>query len=551
MHYTEWNQKLLEYLTAGLPLGARLYLTIDDEALRTIGGLAGIAEGAVEDFETAIRDHCTFRGCVNLNHLSPDTTQRSDDAPPYLAFLCAMALAAHRMGDNARPNNFFVHFNRILCLSTEGRPCGLEGELEEILWSYWADWLRERGYTPTAQKHGSRYIDYAISQALLRQTDRNNLWRYFNLLPRQLSEDELLARLQRDAQNNAPTLTEHLKILLNAQDERYESVLEAVRELYEAWALTEPSERQRTASVAMRSTLSAGLYRREDFFTGAVDYLIFPYQPRHLRLEGAYVNRNGKQALIEERRGYFEPLWDAPISLAELENGARYPIQGGGSYRQLNLPKRAFWLLTRDDEGTNIFATWRKHPELGAPFILLGRADLEKELETFEAKDMLTYTKRDLQNLSGWCEYHLTLTSDIAAWKEAEGDQALIQALRPRQNLTLALSSGLADPRSGAWLTNALPQVVIYALEPEAQLSIQQAQHVIHQLTLQTGKPHSLPDLRAGIYDLVVTCGGLESRRSLRINDWSALTPAPLPQTLTEQSLFSAWLLESEDDETS
>lgn len=550
MHYVEWNQKLLEYLTAGLPLGARLYLTIDDEALRSIGESAEIAEGAVEDFETAIRDYCTFRGCVNLRHLIPESEQRSDDAPPYLAFLCAMALAAHRMGDEAPPNDFFVHFNKILGLSREGRPCGLEGGLEEILWRHWEGWLLERGYLPTAQQRGVTYISYAISQALLRQADRNNLWRYFNLLPRQLSEDELLARLQREAHSSTSTLTKHLKTLLSAQDERSESISEAIRELYEAWALTEPSERRRTASVAVRSTLSAGLYRREDFFTGAVEYLIFPYQPRHLRLEGAYVIRNGKQALIEERRGYFEPLWDTPISLAELENGANYPIQGGGSYHQLNLPKRAFWLLTQDDEGTNIFAAWRKRPELGVPFILLGRADLEGALATFKAEDMLTYTAHDLQSLNGWREYHLTLTSDVAAWKGARGDQALIQALRPRQNLTLALSGGLADPRSGAWLTNALPQVIIYALEPEAQLSIQQAQHdkAIHQLTLKTGAPYSLPDLPAGIYDLVVTCGGLESKRSLRINDWSALMPAPLPPTLTEQRLFRAWLLESEDD---
>ncbi len=547
MNYDEWNQKLLEYLTAGVPTGSPIYLTIDDEALQEIGA----SEGAVKDFEMAIQERCLFKGRVKVPR-PPTPNQPRDEAPPYLAFLCAMALAAHRMGDDAHPNNFFVHFNKILDLRDhQGRSPGLEHGLEEDLWKDWEKWLLARGYQPTARRSSNKYVEYAISQALLRQTDRDNLWRYFNMPSRPLSEDELIARLHREADNNAPTLTQHLKRLLRARDERYESVLDAIRELYEDWLLSEPSERQRTGARMARSTLSAGLYRREDFFTGEVAYLIFPYQPRHVRLTNARVIRHAEQPLVEERSGYFEPLWNAPVTRAELDNGANYELRGGGNYRRLNLPARPFWLLTQDDEGTQIFATWRKRPELGVPLILLGRADLERDLKSFEHEDMLSYEKRDLRNLNGWCEYHLTLTSDIAAWNKAKGDQALIQALRPRQNLSIALSGGLADPRGGAWLVGTLPQVTVYALESEATLSIKQAgsDRAIHQLTLPTGEAHNLPDLAAGNYELHVTCGGSTKTRPLRVIGWRELTPTDLlPQISTDESLFSLWLQDTQED---
>lgn len=547
MNYDEWNQKLLEYLTTGVPTGSPIYLTIDDEALQEIGA----SERAVTDFERAIKEHCLFKGRVRIPR-PPILSQPRAEAPPYLAFLCAMALAAHRMGDDAHPNDFFVHFNKILGLSDhQGRPPGLEYGSEEDLWKDWEKWLLAQGYQPTAKRSGNKYIEYAISQALLRQIDRDNLWRYFNTPSRPLSEDELIARLHREADSDAPTLTRHLKRLLKARDERYESVLDAIRELYEAWSLTEPSERQQMGARVARSTLSAGLYRREDFFTGEVTYLIFPYQPRHVRLANARVIRHGEQPLVEERSGYFEPLWDAPVTLAELDNGANYELRDGGNYRRLNLPKRPFWLLTQDDEGTYIFATWRRRPELGVPLILLGRADLERDLKSFEHEDMLSYEKRTLPNLNGWYEYHLTLTSDIAAWNKAKGDQALIQALRPRQNLSIALGGGLADPRGGAWLAGTLPQVTVYALESEATLSVKQAgsDRAIHQLTLPTGEAHNLPDLAVGNYELHVTCGGLTKTRPLRVIDWGELTPAELPPHIsTDESLFSLWLQGTQED---
>ncbi|MFN7209998.1 MAG: hypothetical protein ACK4P1_06345 [Aggregatilineales bacterium] len=546
MNYDAWNQKLLEYLTAGVPTGSPIYLTIDDEALKEIGA----SEEAIKDFEEAVGERCLFNGRVKVPR-PPMFGQPRDEAPPYLAFLCAMALAAHRMGDEAHPNDFFVHFNKILRLQDhQGRPPGLENGVEEDLWKDWERWLLARGYQPTARRSSNKYIEYAISQALLRQTDRDNLWRYFNL-SRTSSEDELIARLHREADNDALTLTQHLKRLLRARDERYESVLDAIRELYEAWSLSEPSERQRTGARVARSTLSAGLYRREDFCTGEVAYLIFPYQPRHVRLANARVIRDGEQPLVEERSGYFEPLWDAPVTLAELNDGANYELRGGGNYRRLNLPARPFWLLTQDDEGTHVFATWRKRPELGVPLILLGRADLESDLTRFKAEDMLSYEKRALPNLNGWYEYHLTLTSDIAAWNKAKGDQALIGALRPRQNLSIALSGGLADPRGGAWLTNTLPQVTVYALEAEATLSIKRAGNdkVLHQLTLLTGEPHNLPDLAAGNYELHVTCGGSIKMRPLRVIDWRELMPADLlPQISTDESLLSLWLQDTQED---
>ncbi len=545
-NYTKWNRALWDFLSAGLPLGARLYLSIDDNALRHIGQ----SENAVSDFEETIRLHCVFNSTVALRRLRHTDTQ-TGDVPLYLAFLCAMALAAHRMGDDdAHPNDFFLHFNKILGISAEGRPNGLENGAEEELWLAWERWLLQKGYLPTATKE-KRYIDYAISQALIRQADRDSLWRYFNSMPSRnpLSEDEVILRLKSEAQRDSLRLTKHLKNLLRQEDERYESVLESIRELYETWLYTEPSERRNVSQTVVRSTLSAGLYRHSDFFSGEVRYLLFPRQPRHAKLTNAVVVRQGEQPLLEERSGWFEPLWNAPVTAQELNEGASYPIKQGGNYRRLNLPKRDFWLLTQDEEGTSVFATWYKRPELGTRIILLCQTRLESLLSDFANEDVLRYQKRALAHLDGWAEYEIRLTSDVAAWNQVwhqirrEEAQVLAQALRPRQNLTLTLSGGLADPQSGSWLTEALPAVTIYALKPRAQFCIKQLGREndveIHTASLETGKAHPLPKLSEGTYELVASCDSLSARRILRVSSWDALQPARTCDTASAELPWS------------
>ena len=79
------------------------------------------------------------------------------------------------------------------------------------------------------------------------------------------------------------------------------------------------------------------------------------------------------ELLHRSRDGHFRPLW--PIGPS---GGETYSIIGDPRITELRIPKRSFWVLTRDpfDDASRIFAS-RGSPRLGETFasgMLPGRA---------------------------------------------------------------------------------------------------------------------------------------------------------------------------------
>src|SRR5688572_25723409 len=126
--YAEWNQKLLEYITSGLPRGSRVYLSIDDEALQTIGESFGLqplrGQTWANDFEQAVQSKCVLKNKVHLDRVFAPGLSKPSETPRYLGFLSAMALAAHRMQfdeENEIENtNYLLRLNQILGVNSEG-----------------------------------------------------------------------------------------------------------------------------------------------------------------------------------------------------------------------------------------------------------------------------------------------------------------------------------------------------------------------------------------------------------------------------------------------
>lgn len=286
--YTDWNQALISYFISGVPRGVKIYLSVDEDVIEHIGYNfinSSIDGNWVNDFNTAVKKRVVVNEQVDLKRLQERNTQ---GFPQGVAFLCASVLAASRMGkeEQISEKDYFQRLREILSLPGSGRPQGMNPGTEEPLWKEWNSWLMEQGFLPSAQpgKGGpTKYINYPISQCLLRRTDKDKL--------KQLFQDKKW-QAQWDAQTlfvyvckELGVLGKHLRDLLTEDRERYDSLAEEIYQVYEHWKEQDYSKNLNRYSYNFSRNISCGLYRTEDPFLGEVNYSLYPKQPRRYKHE--------------------------------------------------------------------------------------------------------------------------------------------------------------------------------------------------------------------------------------------------------------------------
>jgi len=544
--YDKWNRAIADDFVRGLPAGETVYLSVDDAVLADIANrLVESSEGAqtkpVKAFLDAVQSECVVGETVNLERISGvDASQ----LPSCIAFLGAMVLAAHRMTEDEETAeiNYFTRLRQVLGLTDEkgGRPAGLlPAGVEEKLWLNWNRWLIRQGWLPSAERGQSeayKYVNYPLSQALLREGDRERLERIFRdeekavRLRRNWDRDRLVAWLRRDA----PQFTSrHLRELATeTESRRYQAFVDALYEVYNAinWEAEITTDRRTLRLMGRR--LTAGLYRSEDPFTGEINYYLYPKQPR--RWQGGnleLVRGSESYRLKEDRPGWFLPLWEWAEKLA---GGVTYEVQGDSQIRELVLPERKFWFLVRDpdDEESGTFATW-KMPELGKTFLLVCREEYADQLEDLRSEKLIDWSNKFPLNdrYKGWVEYHecMVLSSEWEGVMSVHDD--LCDALKLNLSATpLHLKGGLRVPRVSGWLEGYAPEVTITAFDDSVRFKIADVSHPDEQPIMDDfvniNKPIDLPSLTPGDYLLEVTDGKKSfSRRTLRILPWESLDP--------------------------
>jgi hypothetical protein len=219
--YREWNQALVSYFTSGVPRGTKLYVSVDDDVLERIGLEFGKDTGVNngrDDFLIAVRKKVIIDQQVNLSNLRGCD---SDGLPKSIAFLSATVLAAYQMAEEEKISelNYFRRLQKILGLSGACRPPGMEFGYgaEEPLWKEWNLWLRQQGFLPSAVRGRggpTTYINYPISQSLLRHADKNRLLDLFNekQWTAQWDAQTLFIHVRRETSR----LCQHLKELLTS-----------------------------------------------------------------------------------------------------------------------------------------------------------------------------------------------------------------------------------------------------------------------------------------------------------------------------------------------
>jgi len=188
-NYDEWSKAITEYFVSGLSSGATVYLSVDEWALLNIGTRFEQSKANhvdwIDDFQRAVQSECVIGNQV---YLEGTFGYLSDQTPRCVAFLAAMVLAAHHMvaeeaeDEIIASSNYFKRLRQVLGLPAEegGRPDGLQTGVEEKLWLSWNWWLIQNGLLPSAERGESinyAYVNYPLSQALLREADKKALER--------------------------------------------------------------------------------------------------------------------------------------------------------------------------------------------------------------------------------------------------------------------------------------------------------------------------------------------------------------------------------------
>jgi hypothetical protein len=535
-NYSKWNQALIYYFTTGIPQGSQIYLSVDDEVLETIGKNFPLSsENWCADFCAAVKKEVVVDGKVNFSQLHG---RDEEGLPKSVAFLSVMVLAAYRMAEDEEVNqsNFFRRFKELLDLpiSESSRPRGMNSGEEEPLWQDWELWLRQKGFIPSAQKgDGSRtYINYPISQTLLRQSDKDKLCQIFSEKnwKTQWDAQTLIVRVRQEVTR----FSQHLQDLLSGDKLklRYEVIAEAIHEIYEQWLNEGCPITLKKAALTPSRHLFAGLYRTEDIFSGTVEYAVFPKQPRNRQLKQIEIQyEDNFYPLIEERLGWYEPM-ELVISDNELENGAKYRVKASEELDYLILPQRDFWILVSDpqnDEAAD-YASWGT-PQLGETFILLCKRELLSQLELLKSEHLLEW-ERDNQypfgKNSDWIELHKCMVIS-PAWNGVFIENiALKDALQPSINLSMSFSGGLRVPNNlGTWLVDHPPQVTIFGFHPTVELKITNLldNKLIFEDVQKTNIPISLNFPQSGEYLVEATTdAGESSERLIQIVDWNKLS---------------------------
>jgi hypothetical protein len=457
-----------------------------------------------------------------------------------MVFLAAMVLAAYYMEEDEDHSGqaYFPQLRGVLgIVEGNGRPPGL-GHADDVLWQRWNHWLGMHGFQPTARRGegGSwKYIEYPLSQCLLRRTDHQRLARLFRneqaIINSAWDRDQFAARLPVLAQRLGATRLAGL-LLDTSEPQRHEGVVDDAYDVFRSpWHEVEDFDTFTVAPLGPRN-LEAGLYRRQKDRRGSVEYLIYPRAPRSLQEGGLSVELDGRwHPLQPERPGWFDPL-PKPVC-----PGKRLclKVRGGSQdVHQLILSDNSFWIFVRDPNGfTNDLATWPTPCQDGEPFVLLARDDLAKPLATLQAQEFLRWQGHPVPtDCEGWSEYHdcQVCRFDWEAAPDLRGAEELVRKLRPAGGtVRLSLEGGLSVPGHNVWLEGFPPAVCVRADTPTARLRVlrlsQNGNPVVQEGEVPTHRLQPL-QLAAGDYSIEITTKPRgRASRFVRVTRWDQLEP--------------------------
>lgn len=542
--YNAWNKAIAAYFTAGTPKGAPIFLSLDEEATEEIA--ERFLEVAVEndptsDFLQAVRKQCVnpFTQEVNVTKLQ----DRLEGIPGGVAFLGLLVLAAYNMHEEEGidQSNYFIRLRELLALpESRGRPEGLERGDTEPLWRKWNKYLEKNGFQATAERGAGshKYIRYPLSQAILRESDKQFLQQRFHeaRLPQNYDCDQLGFWISRQ-----PITRKHLKEgLHHPNPERVWEFYRAAHRVYETGEWLNTPNRCARSSHKQRRTIECGLYRTQDL-KGQVQYYLFPKQPARTESKTLSVNLEGnigERALRPLRPGFYEPL--SP-QIPFIDESIEYTVIGDSIITKMIFPSRDFWIVVCDPENPyGAWATWKPYLAIGEHCLVLCREGIfEEEMTRFRKEKLLEWDQSI--KVQGWVEYHgcMVLSYDWSGFISSENCQPLAAALTPRSLAGVSLIGGLRDPNQNSWLYGYPPAAKVYGFEKAFEMIVKSSKgESIHHGEIPNQQELSLPaTLPPGTYFIEIEWNSRRiAGRTFRISSWEKINEHPEPKEIINKS---------------
>ncbi len=248
--HADWNAAIIDYFTRNVPRGSPVYLNVDEQALLAIrrtrmGRPNATLDFTLNSFLGVLRNWCGTPHSADGERVTlPSQGPHDREGPPTcMVFLAGMVLAAYYMEEDEHRSGqaYFPSLRRVLgIVDGDGRPKGLgqPSRVEEPMWERWNRWLEAHGWQTTARRGegGSWvYIEYPLSQCLLRRADHQRLARLFRdagtMIDRSWARDQFAAHLPVLAQRLGATRLAGL--LLDTSDpRRHEAIVDDAYEVF-------------------------------------------------------------------------------------------------------------------------------------------------------------------------------------------------------------------------------------------------------------------------------------------------------------------------------
>lgn len=547
-NYDAWNRAISQHFTAGVPLGNAIYLSVDEDVIAQIAATPDALPvqpvDALADYLAAVRGRVVLEG--RRMGLRTIASRDPDNVPSCVAFLALMVMAAGDMAGEVQEDrghidekDYFRRLRKLLGLEAiGGRPEGMKSgaEAEEPLWLLWNRWLGSVGFVSTARRRAetTRYIDYPISQTLLRKADKDRIRGLFSRAASRWQADidgeTLLVQLRTDTKLNSRYLLD----TLSHPGTRYQALSDTLYDLHEIWR-ADPDVNSGVRGIANTNrTLRCGLFREYDQIMGTIDYRLYPRTPAGRRDLGGVIEQDGQSYPLEvERQGWFAAL--DPLSPHEVSSGSRFPVGGLNGITEAVLPKRSFWVLVPDPQEpeSGVYASWR-HPTLGEPAIVLIADDTLPLLRQLRDEGLVQWDGEPfpVASLGGWSEVRDCLVVSEALGGVFGDAQAIFEELRPATRLGISTRGGLRSPDRQGWIAGLGPEITVTGFDSEVEMQITRAtgdgeDRIVVQRTIPCLTPLTFANEAPGIYRIDATAGGHEAApRLVRIVAWDELATA-------------------------
>lgn len=191
-----WNQAIADACFPVLEIPERVYLDLDDDVANDVAEILGIGpESFQQSLGVVVREVLELR--LSKFEVFEEVLRRVDrwsasgatTPPPVLPILAALSLAAENMSseDGMRESNYYQRLIEILSVRPSRKIVLTEGyrDAASQMWNALNKWLQRLNHSrgiPTAapvSKH-QRHVGWALSQALVRNADRERMRRFFS-----------------------------------------------------------------------------------------------------------------------------------------------------------------------------------------------------------------------------------------------------------------------------------------------------------------------------------------------------------------------------------